>query len=155
MEVEITNNLDNTVNNDVESANIKVKIPKRILHFSDGTLEEYSEDEENITPPNERTNNAAIVDSSTLSWSSWLVYKSWSAGEVALAACDYLGEHLAYFFGITTPKYWAEIEESKRMEAERIEQKKQAEGWSEPNSSTSIPLELDEIKAHQPVSTNC
>lgn len=147
----MANTLVNAVNNDVESANIKVKTPKRILHFSDGTLEEYSEDE-NITPPNEPT-NVAIVDTSTLSWSSWLAYKSWSAGVMALSACDYLGEHLAYFFGITTPKYWAEIEESKRIEAERIEQQKQAEGWSEPNSSIGIPL--DEIKAHQPVSTNC
>lgn len=26
-------------------SNIKVKVPKRVLHFSDGVLEEYSDDE--------------------------------------------------------------------------------------------------------------
>ncbi|XP_031339551.1 protein FAM177A1 [Photinus pyralis] len=150
MDVEISNNFDNASSNDAESANIKVRIPKRILHFSDGTLEEYSDDE-NITPPNETT-TAAIVDSNA-SWSSWLLYKSWSAGVMALAACDYLGEHLAYFFGITTPKYWAEIEESKRIEAENIEKQKQAEGWSEPSGGAgSVPL--DEIKTNQPLSTH-
>lgn len=36
------------------SANIKVKVPKRVLHFSDGTLEEYSDDDEvDSTPQNE------------------------------------------------------------------------------------------------------
>lgn len=35
------------------SAKIKVKVPKRVLHFSDGTLEEYSDDEVDSTPQNE------------------------------------------------------------------------------------------------------
>lgn len=35
------------------SAAIKVKEPKRILHFSDGILEEYSTDEEDSTPKQE------------------------------------------------------------------------------------------------------
>lgn len=41
------------------SANISVKVPKRVLHFSDGTLEEYSDDEVDSTPKNEEK---AVVD---------------------------------------------------------------------------------------------
>lgn len=72
----------------------------------------------------------------SLTWGPWLSYKAWAAGSSALAVCDYLGENLAYFFGITTPKYWYEIEEYKRMEAQKLEKLKQAEGWSEPSAAT-------------------
>lgn len=34
---------------------VKVKTPKRILHFSDGTLEEYSTDDEETTLPQQQT----------------------------------------------------------------------------------------------------
>ena len=37
---------------------------------------------------------------------------------MSLKVCDYLGEHLASFFGITTPKYQYEIDEYDRMMAE-------------------------------------
>lgn len=40
------------------NAAIKVRTPKRILHFSDGILEEYSDDEVDNTPKEEQ----AIVD---------------------------------------------------------------------------------------------
>lgn len=32
----------------------KIKVPRRILHFSDGTLEEYSTDEEDETDDNKK-----------------------------------------------------------------------------------------------------
>lgn len=34
-----------------EDIEIKVKTPKRVLHFSDGVLEEYSDDDDGSTPP--------------------------------------------------------------------------------------------------------
>lgn len=38
--------LDNSeITNDNASINIKVKTPKRIVHYGDGVVEEYSEDE--------------------------------------------------------------------------------------------------------------
>jgi len=53
--------------------------------------------------------------------------------------CDYLGEKLATFFGITTPKYEAEIEEYNRMmekEKKRKEKlKEEYAGWVDPNTS--------------------
>lgn len=42
------------------------------------------------------------------------MYQTQSAGGLVLKACDYLGEGLANFFGITRPKYEYEIEEYKR-----------------------------------------
>lgn len=39
----VDTNLNNTEMDD--TASVQVKVPKRILHFCDGTLEEYSDDE--------------------------------------------------------------------------------------------------------------
>ena len=39
--------MEETVSSD-NSNDVKKKVPRRILHFSDGTLEEYSTDEEEI-----------------------------------------------------------------------------------------------------------
>lgn len=38
-----------------QEAVVKVKTPKRVLHFCDGTLEEYSSDEEEVDAPKEQT----------------------------------------------------------------------------------------------------
>lgn len=38
-----------------QEAAVKVKTPKRVLHFCDGTLEEYSSDEEEVDAPKEQT----------------------------------------------------------------------------------------------------
>ncbi|KAH9369355.1 hypothetical protein HPB48_018781 [Haemaphysalis longicornis] len=46
----------------------------------------------------------------TLPWSSFLLHWALQLGTQALAVCDYLGEHLANWFGITAPKYRYEIE---------------------------------------------
>lgn len=53
---------NNTNGGDGESANIKVKVPKRVLHFSDGVLEEYSDDEVDSTPPNEENESSQVID---------------------------------------------------------------------------------------------
>lgn len=42
-------------------AAIKVKVPKKILHFSDGVLEEYSDDEVDSTPQ-EKEQEQTVVD---------------------------------------------------------------------------------------------
>ena len=48
-----------------EFQNTKNKVPRRILHFSDGTLEEYSEtedeDEADGTPPVDPVNIVALL----------------------------------------------------------------------------------------------
>ncbi|KAF5302833.1 hypothetical protein FQA39_LY02013 [Lamprigera yunnana] len=130
--------------NNLDSVNVKVRTPKRIIHFSDGVVEEYSDDDVQSITSIGQTHNADVVDARQLTWTSWFMYKAWSAGRVALAACDYMGEGLAHFFGITTPKYWAEIEEYNRNEAEKKEREQQAEGWSEPTNP------IDEVQTNQP-----
>lgn len=80
--------------------------PPKLLHFSDGVLEECSSDEE----PPAALPAPVVVDPSTLPWSSFLLHWALQLGTQALAVCDYLGEHLANWFGITAPKYRYEIE---------------------------------------------
>lgn len=41
-------------------SSIRVKAPKRILHFSDGTLEEYSSDDEVDGPSNQKKQNDEV-----------------------------------------------------------------------------------------------
>ena len=43
-----------------------------------------------------------------------MYYHATNTGSSALAACDYLGENIAYYLGITSPKFHYEIEEHKR-----------------------------------------
>lgn len=40
--------------------NISVKKPKRILHFSDGTIEEYSDTEDEVTAPSSADNQDQV-----------------------------------------------------------------------------------------------
>uniref|UniRef100_A0A182PCC2 Protein FAM177A1 n=1 Tax=Anopheles epiroticus TaxID=199890 RepID=A0A182PCC2_9DIPT len=105
---------DNFIQNE-KDVEVRVRAPKKVLHFCDGTLEEYSDDEEDQVD----TAEPAPVDESKLKWSEWMRYKTCKLGNTMLAGCDYVGEGLASFLGITTPKYSYEIEEFKRMQAEQ------------------------------------
>ena len=64
------------------------------------------------------------------------------SGTNILAYADHWGEKLAWFFGITSPKYYWELEEFKRMKAEEEERKKkEAEenfGWSEKGEESQV-----------------
>ncbi|KAK3702771.1 hypothetical protein RRG08_042755 [Elysia crispata] len=97
---------------DLSSAN-KTKVPKRVLHFSDGILEEYSSDDsddsEDIT---------VKVNPSSLNWGPWCFYYISGAARLTLSVADYCGERLAWFLGITTPKYQYAINEHKRIQKE-------------------------------------
>lgn len=98
----------------------KKKQPRRILHFSDGILEEYSTDEE------EEENTQPVVDPKTLDWMPWMWYYIVTVSKKSLSVADTCGEHLAWFFGITTPKYQYAIDEYYRMKEEE-EKEKQCE----------------------------
>lgn len=105
--------------------------PRKVLHFSDGVLEECSSDEETPTAL-----SAPVVDPRTLPWSSFLLHWALQLGTQALAVCDYLGEHLANWFGITAPKYRYEIEHGRDGDDDETEKEP---GWrrSEPIQVTS------------------
>ncbi|XP_059171403.1 protein FAM177A1-like [Physella acuta] len=99
----------------------RTRQPKRILHFSDGILEEYSSDEDEVAAAPERLQ----VNPHTLSWATWAVYFMTEVGKKSLAAADFCGEKLAWLFGITTPKYQYAIEEYRRRQKELEEELKQ------------------------------
>jgi len=133
-------------NNDMKTTNQsqpaenpkKKKIPRRIIHCSDGIYEEYSTDEEGDELEDKSEHRQEIVDPKSLTWVPWMVYYSWLAGSTFFQYCDSWGEKLAWFFGITSPKYYYELEEFKKMQLEEEERKqKEAEntaGWLEQGS---------------------
>lgn len=84
-------------------------------------------------------------------WGPWLAYKAWSAGSTALAACDYLGESLASFLGITTPKYYFELEEYKKREAAKKALEEEKKGWSEPSEVAQQIHVTKEVNTKQPL----
>jgi len=68
-----------------------------------------------------------------MSWVPWMVYLAWVAATSTLTVCDAAGEKLAWWLGITSPKYYYEIQDAKRMlkEEEERKSKQDAEmaGW--------------------------
>uniref|UniRef100_A0A8D8IJJ1 Protein FAM177A1 n=1 Tax=Culex pipiens TaxID=7175 RepID=A0A8D8IJJ1_CULPI len=111
---------------------VQVRAPKRVLHFSDGTLEEYSDDDQDQVDGVGR-NEEGTVDESKMNWSDWMLHKTCKLGTSVLAGCDYVGEGLASFLGITTPKYSFEIEEFKRMQAEQQAEDRAIQNFVEQN----------------------
>ncbi|XP_014274220.1 protein FAM177A1 isoform X2 [Halyomorpha halys] len=130
----------------------KKRVPKRILHFSDGTLEEYSSDEDgsDISQPHYEIQ---LMQSNLNNppWMPWFWYHTVYFGTKALAVCDYLGESLANFFGIISPKYEYEIEQYKKMIAEEEERRKQdieLGGWRDNTSATEVtsPVQTEPLR---------
>lgn len=105
----------------------KKKAPKRVLHFSDGTLEEYSSDEENdqVQHQNNSATDPYKVKVHSLQWIPWIWYYLALTFTKTFNAADSCGEKLAWFFGITSPKYQSAIDEYYR--AKRLEDKEKAE----------------------------
>ena len=68
-------------------------------------------------------------------WLPWMSFQAVNAGSKALAVCDQVGESLAYFLGITGPKYRYEIEEAQRIQEEELAAKQAQDlemaGWTE------------------------
>jgi hypothetical protein len=57
----------------------KKRLPRRILHFSDGILEEYSteeeeEEQEKKAKEEEESKKTAVVDPRTLRWLPWMIW---------------------------------------------------------------------------------
>jgi len=131
--------------------NGKVKVPRVRLHCSDGVYEEYSTDEEEETQ--DEIEKKALeqlykTDTTSMPWLPYLMHRSKILGWRSLFACDFLGEKLAYFLGITSPKYESIMEDIKdeKEEEERLAQEeKDAENefvmqvLKEKTNSTVVP----------------
>jgi len=90
-----------------------------------------------------------------MKWGPWLLYKAQRTGDKFLNGCDYVGETLVSFLGITTPKYAAEIEEYKRIQEERLKNEQinataVSTGWLE-NSDNQI---LNDQQPHHQFESN-
>ncbi|XP_010744455.2 protein FAM177A1 isoform X2 [Larimichthys crocea] len=104
------------------------KVPRRIIHFSNGeTMEEYSTDEEEgeDKEPERKDLLSSPVDASKLTWGPYFWFHMWRAATSTISACDYLGERMASLFGITSAKYQYAIDEYYRMKKEREEDKEE------------------------------
>lgn len=138
-----------TLNSDAENpTESRKKIPRKVVHCSDGIYEEYSTDEEEIEEQKrqeQEQRKRALIDPKTLSWGPWIFHMSWLLGTGLLNRCDHYGEKLAWFFGITSPKYYWEIQEFKKMKEEEAErQKQEAENTSGWNCDTKPKQVLDQ-----------
>jgi len=137
----------------------KNKVPKRIIHFSDGIVEEFStdsEEEEEIRKAaaiEEEKKKYALLDPKKLTWVPWVVWYAWFMGSTALSYCDFVGEKLAWWFGITSPKYYYELEEFKRMQEEEkeAEEKRKVDehGWTNVSSSEVVTTSNSSPNASQ------
>ncbi|XP_012278555.1 protein FAM177A1 isoform X2 [Orussus abietinus] len=131
--------LEDTSADTVEGRGRHKRRLKKVLHFSDGDLEEYSEDE---TDTGILDNQVALVNPASLEWVPWIWYQTMRASSKVLDGCDYMGEWLADILGITSPKYEFEINEYLRMQAAEAEEKKREDlemgGWNDQNRNNLI-----------------
>ncbi|XP_041354532.1 protein FAM177A1-like [Gigantopelta aegis] len=123
----------------------KKKVPKRVLHFSDGILEEYSSDEDEDKPPPEPP-----VDPKTLTWFPWFWHYIVTVASRTLSAADLCGEKLAWFFGITSPKYQYAIDEYYRLKEEEEKEKARMEAENTTELS-SVDVKVVEDKNNDSV----
>ncbi|XP_055695806.1 protein FAM177A1 isoform X2 [Lutzomyia longipalpis] len=129
MDLELENRLgENGQQNEGENdVNLSIRRPKRVLHFSDGILEEYSDTEDEVDQ-NKNKVDVAPVDESQMDWPTWMIHKAGQTKDSVVAGCEYVGEALASFLGITTSKFDLEYEEYKRREEEERLQKEESQG---------------------------
>nr|CAH7767947.1 unnamed protein product [Callosobruchus chinensis] len=73
----------------------------------------------------------------TLKWGPWISYLMWSFGSSTLSVVDTVGEFFAKAFGITTPRYYFELEEYKKREEEQATKDAEAQGWSQPAAGSA------------------
>ena len=96
-----------------------------------------------VFPSNSKAYNCTqVVDPKSLAWVPWALYLGWLAGTSTLAVCDSIGERLAWWLGITSPKYYYEIQEAKRMKREEEErlarQDAEMAGWEKKQEQEEV-----------------
>lgn len=127
------------------------KLPKRLVYFSDGVLEEYSTDEDELD--GEISDTQPLVDPQTLPWVPYFGYLIWWLGSRTLAVCDYLGENLAWFLGITTPKFQYELDQYEKIVKEEEEFKKYIKSENAGWTINDVEMETKSTVELQPKAT--
>lgn len=75
-----------------------------------------------------------------------MVYKAQHTSTRVLAACDFVGEKVASFLGITTPKYEYEIEQWQRHQREKAEARKEETevgGWMQATNDHQLKTSVN------------
>ncbi|EFN60269.1 Uncharacterized protein C14orf24 [Camponotus floridanus] len=79
--------------------------------------------------------NSDVETQKNMDWLPWAWHQTTWISSKMLDGCDYVGECLANFFGITAPKYQFEINEFYRLQALEREtfnkQDLEMNGWNE------------------------
>lgn len=68
------------------------------------------------------------------------MHYAWASGNKALEYCDYVGEGLADFLHITTPKYQLEMSEYERLEAAKKKEQEESAGWMTTNNENGTAM---------------
>jgi len=120
----------------------------KLIHFSDGSTMEVQEEgdtpdlvpEQDPHPPHRRGDSGlSTVDSKRMSWPVWMKHYSHKGTSKVMDGLEYTGETLAFYLGITTPKYQHEIDEYNRMVSKQASEDAERKAWvSSPNSTVVI-----------------
>merc|ERR1712004_446166 len=161
--IEKSNETEQIAASDIEkSTSLSGKKPKRVIYCSDGVLEEYSTDEEDLQE-REREMKAEKewnelpyekTDTSKVSWFDFAKIIACRSFKRTQWASFWIGECVAEMFGITTPRYASAIKQAHEEEKQRLEQEEitkqcyinEAGDLVEEQAKTSqYPVELDTI----------
>ncbi|XP_065066936.1 protein FAM177A1-like [Rhopilema esculentum] len=105
----------------------KVKKKRRSKSFNSNDEETSSSDEDVHSIVANSKNRIGDISLKDLTWTMWLWYYVVAVSSGAFHFAEYLGEKLADFFGITSPKYQYVIDEYYRMKREEEEERKAVE----------------------------
>lgn len=117
----------------VSSAAVTIIKPSRVVQCTDGPVEIFEK---------KHAQSAVVIKTP---WTANVIpHALIVVGTRALAICDYLGEKLAFLFGITSPKYQYEIEEYYRQKKEdedcKKKQKDEYAGWQADDKNVSVEV---------------
>ncbi|XP_059619671.1 uncharacterized protein LOC132263747 [Phlebotomus argentipes] len=119
--------------------NLSIKKPSRVLHFSDGVLEEFSDTEDEVDQ-NKNKVEVSTIDESQMNWPTWMIHKAGQTKDTVVSGCEYVGEALASFLGITTSKFDMEYEEYRRKEEQKALEEKESQGWQPSSEGNNVPV---------------
>ncbi|XP_018428744.1 PREDICTED: protein FAM177B-like [Nanorana parkeri] len=124
----------------------KKRLPRRIIHFASGeTMEEYSTEEEEAEEEEDQRVDFRNVDTTKMSWITYIQFWIVRVATSAFFTCDFLGGKLANLFGLNTPKYQYAIDEYQRAQ-EQDSDEEDAGAYIEETGEENILTEKDHLQ---------
>ncbi|XP_055911379.1 protein FAM177B [Eupeodes corollae] len=118
------------------TAVVNLQAPKKLLYFSDGVMEEYSDSEDECDAAGKNTEECVNVKD--LEWAPYMRFKANKMGTKVLSGIDYVGGGLASFFGLTPSE--VEIAAAKRRVAfeDTTDEEQSNNTWNSTQSNAVI-----------------